>query len=95
MVGNHTWSHPHFDDQTDFRGHEELIGTGHIIRAEAHYDTRLFRMPYGDPDNNPLAQLTGQELGYLQIDEDLDTHDWSTRPVRKCLFHPLMDKVMS
>ena len=32
MVGNHTWSHPHFDDQTDFRGHEELIGTDHIIR---------------------------------------------------------------
>ena len=77
MVGNHTFTHIDFDHKTDFRNREEVVGTDRVIRATADYDTRLFRMPYGDPDHNPLAQLTGQQLGYLQIDEDIDTNDWS------------------
>ena len=80
MVGNHTWSHLDFDTQTDFRNQEELVATDHVIRAEANYASPLFRIPMGDPDNNPVAQLQSQQLGYLQVDFDLDTNDWRHPP---------------
>ena len=55
MVGNHTMTHPEIDNKSDHRNREEIVGTDHVLRAVAGYDTRLFRMPYGDPDHNPLA----------------------------------------
>ena len=75
VVSNHTLTH------TDV-GHgsvldrEELIGADRIIRGTAGYGTRLFRIPYGDPDNNPLAVLQAQQLGYTIVNYDLDTNDW-------------------
>ena len=80
MAGNHTTSHLDFDAQTDFRNQEELIATDRIMRAEADYATPLFRIPRGDPDHNGVAQLQSQQLGYLQVDMDLDTRDWDYPP---------------
>lgn len=50
-------THIDFDHENDFRNREEIIWTDRVLRATARYDTRLFRMPHGDPDNNPLAML--------------------------------------
>ena len=76
MVANHTMTHLDFDHEGDWRNREEIIATDHVIRATAGYETRLFRMPKGDPDNNPVALLQGQQLGQIHIDFDLDTRDW-------------------
>ena len=38
--------------------------------------SRIFRIPNGDPDNNALAVLQSQQLGYLEVDQDIDTLDW-------------------
>jgi biofilm PGA synthesis N-glycosyltransferase PgaC len=79
VVGNHTLSHIGFGHGSA-RDREELIGDGRIIRASADYATRLFRIPYGDPDSNPVAVLEAQQLGYVTVDYDLDTNDWQYRP---------------
>ena len=80
MVGNHTLFHIDFDKHSDIRNREELIATDRIMRVTANYSTRLFRMPYGDPDKNSLAMLQSQQLGYIHVDFDLDTKDWSYSP---------------
>lgn len=82
-IGNHTLTHIDFDEHSDLRNREELIGNDRLIRAIGDYSTRLFRMPYGDPDNNVLALLQSQQLGYVHIDDDLDSKDWSYAPGEK------------
>lgn len=77
MVGNHTMTHTDFYANDNFRNREELIGTDRIMRSSAGYATRLFRIPEGDPDNNPLAVLQAQQLGYLHVDMNIDTRDWT------------------
>ncbi|KUI23136.1 polysaccharide deacetylase [Mycobacterium sp. IS-1496] len=76
MAGNHTMFHVDFDDHTDFRNRQEIIATDRVMRATAGYASRLFRIPKGDPDNNTLALLQSQQLGYVQVDQDIDTLDW-------------------
>lgn len=80
MVGNHTATHIEFDEESDARNREEIIGTDRIIRTVGGYETRLFRIPRGDPDGNPLAVLQSQQLGYLHVNFDLDTNDWRIPP---------------
>ena len=57
-----------------------MIGDDRIIRSAADYSTRLFRLPYGDPDGDALAVLEAQQLGYLAVNYDLDTNDWQYKP---------------
>jgi biofilm PGA synthesis N-glycosyltransferase PgaC len=80
MAGNHTMFHIDFDDHTDFRNRQEIIAADRVMRATAGYASRLFRIPKGDPDNNTLALLQSQQLGYLQVDQDIDTLDWKASP---------------
>lgn len=92
MVGNHTLFHIDFDKHSDIRNREELIATDRIMRAGANYSSRLFRMPYGDPDKNALAMLQSQQLGYIHVDFDLDTKDWSYPPEADIPVPPLDGK---
>ena len=77
-VGNHTVTHsgPGHGSVLD---REDLVGADRIIRATAGYGTRLFRIPYGDPDDNVLTVLRAQQLGYIVVDYDIDTRDWQYR----------------
>ncbi|MFI7743549.1 bifunctional polysaccharide deacetylase/glycosyltransferase family 2 protein [Kocuria rhizosphaericola] len=79
MVGNHTMTHTTAWDD-DLRNREELIGTDRAMRSVGGYATRLFRLPTGDPDNKALPILEAQQLGYLHVDFDYDTHDWQAAP---------------
>ena len=79
VVGNHTLTHASGDHFSAW-DREELIGDDRIIRAAAGYGTRLFRMPFGDPDGNVLAVLEAQQLGYMAVNYDLDTNDWQYTP---------------
>jgi biofilm PGA synthesis N-glycosyltransferase PgaC len=79
MVGNHTMTHTTAWDD-DLRNREELIGTDRAMRSVGSYATRLFRLPTGDPDNKALPILEAQQLGYLHVDFDYDTHDWEAAP---------------
>ena len=74
-IGNHTLTHSGLGHGSVLdRG--DLIGDDRIIRATAGYGTRLFRIPYGDPDDDVATVLRAQQLGYLVVDYDIDTSDW-------------------
>ena len=66
-VGNHTLTHSGLG-HASVLDREDLVGADRIIRAIADYGTRLFRIPYGDPDDNVLAVLRAQQLGYTVVD---------------------------
>ena len=76
MVGNHTATHPDMNEQSDSRNRDEIVGTDRLIRQASNYSTRIFRIPEGDPDSNPLTLLQSQQLGYVHVNMDLDTRDW-------------------
>lgn len=80
VAANHTMTHADFYQHDELRNREELIATDRIMRSTAGYATRLFRIPEGDPDNKPLTLLQAQQLGYLQVDMNVDTLDWSYEP---------------
>ena len=79
VVGNHTLTHSS-SGHGSLLDREEMVGNERDIRAVTGYDTRLFRIPYSDPADNPLAVLRAQQLGYAVVDVDLDSHDWQYRP---------------
>ncbi|HKS01544.1 MAG TPA: polysaccharide deacetylase family protein, partial [Arthrobacter sp.] len=80
MVGNHTMFHSDFWAHDDYYNREAIVGTDRVMRATDNYATRLFRIPTGDPENNTLALLQAQQLGFLHVDMDLDTLDWERAP---------------
>lgn len=80
MVGNHTMSHIDFWAHNDGDNRQEIIGEDRVLRAADDYASRLFRIPTGNPENNTLALLQAQQLGYLHINMDLDTRDWEYKP---------------
>jgi len=76
MVGNHTATHSELSPSDPSWNQIELTAADRLIRAAGHYATKLWRLPYGDPEKKPQALLLGQQLGYTQVDFDLDTNDW-------------------
>lgn len=80
MVGNHTMSHIDFWAHDDAYNRQEIIGEDRVLRAADGYASRLFRIPTGNPENNTLALLQSQQLGYLHVNMDLDTRDWEYKP---------------
>jgi poly-beta-1,6 N-acetyl-D-glucosamine synthase len=80
MIGNHTMSHIDFWAHDDAFNRQQIIGADRVMRAMDHYDTRLFRIPTGNPENNALALLQAQQLGYLHVNMDIDTRDWEYAP---------------
>ncbi|MEO8282416.1 MAG: bifunctional polysaccharide deacetylase/glycosyltransferase family 2 protein [Pseudarthrobacter sp.] len=80
MVGNHTESHIDFWAHDDAYNRQQIIGADRVMRATDNYQTRLFRIPTGNPENNTLALLQAQQLGYIHVNMDLDTRDWEYAP---------------
>jgi poly-beta-1,6 N-acetyl-D-glucosamine synthase len=80
MVGNHTMSHADFWSHDDAYNRQQVIGADRVMRATENYESRLFRIPTGNPENNTLALLQAQQLGYFHINMDLDTRDWEHAP---------------
>ncbi|WP_346960304.1 bifunctional polysaccharide deacetylase/glycosyltransferase family 2 protein [uncultured Arthrobacter sp.] len=80
MVGNHTMSHNDFWAHDDLFNRQQVIVADRVMRASENYSTRLFRIPTGDASHNALALLQSQQLGYLHVNMDFDTRDWSYAP---------------
>ncbi|GAC1599403.1 MAG: hypothetical protein NVS3B6_08630 [Pseudarthrobacter sp.] len=80
MVGNHTVSHIDFWAHDDATNRQQIIGADRLMLAADNYQTRLFRIPTGNPGNNTLGLLQAQQLGYIHVDMDLDTRDWEYAP---------------
>ena len=83
-IGNHTYTHPNFDDITKTQIRWELNLTQRLIESTIGVKSILFRPPFGI-DHQPeyaeeVAQLpVAQDMGYLIIGQKIDPHDWQQR----------------
>jgi len=80
-IGNHTYTHPAWDEISKTQARWELNLTQRLIESTLGVKTILFRPPYGI-DHQPeyaeeVAQLPfAQDMGYLIIGQKIDPHDW-------------------
>src|ERR1700720_3460131 len=80
-IGNHTYTHPSFDEITKTQIRWELNLTQRLIESTIGVKAILFRPPYGI-DHEPeyaeeVAQLPiAQDMGYLIVGQKIDAHDW-------------------
>ena len=80
-IGNHTFTHPKFDEITPTEVRWQLNLTQRLIESTLGVKSILFRPPYGI-DHQPeyaeeVAQLPyPQELGYIIVGQQIDPDDW-------------------
>ena len=80
-IGNHTFTHPKFDEISRTQIKWELNLTQRLIESTLGVKSILFRPPYGI-DHQPeyaeeVAQLPyPQEMGYLIVGRRIDPDDW-------------------
>jgi cellulose synthase/poly-beta-1,6-N-acetylglucosamine synthase-like glycosyltransferase/peptidoglycan/xylan/chitin deacetylase (PgdA/CDA1 family)/spore germination protein YaaH len=80
-IGNHTYTHPNFDDISHTQLRWELNLTERLIESTIGVKSILFRPPYGI-DHQPeyaeeVAQLPiAQDMGYVIVGQKIDPHDW-------------------
>ena len=80
-IGNHTFTHPNFDEISRTQLKWELNLTQRLIESTLGVKSILFRPPYGI-DHQPeyaeeVQQLPyPQELGYLIVGQRVDPDDW-------------------
>ncbi len=80
-IGNHTFTHPKFDDISQTELKWQLNLTERLIESTIGVKSILFRPPYGI-DHQPeyaeeIAQLPlPQEMGYLIVGQRVDPNDW-------------------
>jgi cellulose synthase/poly-beta-1,6-N-acetylglucosamine synthase-like glycosyltransferase/peptidoglycan/xylan/chitin deacetylase (PgdA/CDA1 family) len=82
-IGNHTFTHPPFDQISKTEIKWQLNLTQRLIESTVGAKTILFRPPYGI-DHQPeyaeeVSQLpTAQDMGYLIVGQRIDPDDWSS-----------------
>jgi cellulose synthase/poly-beta-1,6-N-acetylglucosamine synthase-like glycosyltransferase/peptidoglycan/xylan/chitin deacetylase (PgdA/CDA1 family) len=87
-IGNHTFTHPAFDDISRTQLKWELNLTQRLIESTLGVKSLLFRPPYGI-DHQPeyaeeVAQLPyPQELGYIIVGQRIDPDDWRMTEEKK------------
>ena len=80
-IGNHTFTHPKFDEVSHTQLKWELNLTQRLIESTLGVKSILFRPPYGI-DHQPeyaeeVAQLPyPQDLGYIIVGQKIDPDDW-------------------
>jgi cellulose synthase/poly-beta-1,6-N-acetylglucosamine synthase-like glycosyltransferase/peptidoglycan/xylan/chitin deacetylase (PgdA/CDA1 family)/spore germination protein YaaH len=86
-IGNHTFTHPQFDEISHTQLKWELNLTQRLIESTLGVKSLLFRPPYGI-DHQPeyaeeVQQLPyPQELGYIIVGQRVDPDDWRTDGVK-------------
>src|SRR6266478_1383145 len=98
-IGNHTFTHPKFDEISRTQVRWELNLTQRLIESTLGVKSILFRPPYGI-DHQPeyaeeVAQLPyPQELGYLIIGQRIDPDDWRLRDGNPIPAKEIVDSVL-
>jgi cellulose synthase/poly-beta-1,6-N-acetylglucosamine synthase-like glycosyltransferase/peptidoglycan/xylan/chitin deacetylase (PgdA/CDA1 family) len=98
-IGNHTFTHPKFDEISRTQIRWELNLTQRLIESTLGVKSILFRPPYGI-DHQPeyaeeVAQLPyPQELGYLIVGQRIDPDDWSLRDGKPIPAQEIVDSVL-
>jgi len=80
-LGNHSYTHPNMDGESDAGIRLEINATQRLIQAYTGHSTRLFRAPYfGDAEPTTADELRpaliAQQLGYSVVGLHVDPGDW-------------------
>ena len=75
MIGDHTWTHPDMVNLSPAGQTAELEMTADAIRRATGFSPCLWRPPYGDFSSQ--VDSLARSLGFLTINWDVDTVDWS------------------
>ncbi len=73
-IGNHTYTHPHCNSLSRDKLIKELEDTNKLIKELIGKESKLFRPPFGEYNNQVIR--TANELGYQVIQWSLDSLDW-------------------
>jgi len=98
-IGNHTYTHPNFDEITKTQIRWELNLTQRLIESTIGVKSILFRPPFGI-DHQPeyaeeVAQLpVAQDMGYLIVGQKIDPHDWQLRDGKPVPAQEIVDAVL-
>ena len=84
-IGNHTYTHPRFDDITRSQLRLQLNLTQRLIESLLGVKSLLFRPPYGIDHQPEYAEEIEdlpipQDMGYILIGARIDPHDWQQTP---------------
>jgi cellulose synthase/poly-beta-1,6-N-acetylglucosamine synthase-like glycosyltransferase/peptidoglycan/xylan/chitin deacetylase (PgdA/CDA1 family)/spore germination protein YaaH len=82
-IGNHSYTHPHFDQISRAQLQVELNLTARLFESLLGASTLLFRPPYGidhHPETSEEVALlpVPQSMGYVIVGSRIDPHDWGT-----------------
>ncbi|MGC1107053.1 MAG: glycosyltransferase, partial [Candidatus Acidiferrales bacterium] len=80
-IGNHTYTHPDFDQASKTQIEFELNLTQRLLESDLGVKTLLFRPPYGIDEEPETADEVAnlpipQSMGYLLVAGHIDPHDW-------------------
>jgi len=80
-IGNHTYTHPRFDQVSHQQLKYELNFTLRLLESRLGIKTILFRPPYGvdhQPESPSEVEMLPQvqEQGYVIVGSKIDPHDW-------------------
>ena len=98
-IGNHTYTHPNFEEISPTQLKWELNLTQRLIGSTLGAKSILFRPPYGI-DHQPeyaeeVAQLpNAQDMGYLIVGQRIDTHDWRQVDGRQVPAQEIIDNAL-
>jgi len=98
-IGNHTFTHPKFDEISHTQIRWELNLTQRLIESTLGVKSILFRPPYGI-DHQPeyaeeVAQLPyPQELGYVIVGQRIDPNDWRQGEEKQVIADEIVSDVL-
>src|SRR3984893_5659883 len=98
-IGNHTYTHPNFDDITKTQIRWELNLTQRLIESTLGVKSILSRPPFGI-DHQPeyaeeVAQLpVAQDMGYVIVGQKIDPHDWQQHDGRPIPAQEIVDATL-
>jgi peptidoglycan-N-acetylglucosamine deacetylase len=98
-IGNHTYTHPNFDEISKTQIRWELNLTQRLIESIIGVKSILFRPPFGI-DHQPeyaeeVAQLpVAQDMGYLIVGQKIDPHDWQLHDGKQMPAKDLVEAVL-
>lgn len=95
-IGNHSYSHPHFESLSLFQGRLEVNLAERVIESITGHSTVLFRRPY-DVNNAPhdrdeIDPLLPAADDYLICGASIDPEDWA-RPAPQVIVRKVLDQL--
>jgi len=99
-IGNHTYTHPPWDEVSPTQIRWELNLTERLIESTLGVKSILFRPPFGI-DHQPeyaeeVAHLPpAQDMGYIIVGQKIDPHDWKQVNGKQLPAQEIVDNVVN